>query len=155
MRGKEREKTGTGKKLERNAFFPFPFLHFLTTFFSRFWRKSSRTGEKRAGTAKKNGGKMWNGEERPFHAIPNCRIWRDSVFFPFKTSFFQPVFSPPPFYPVPNPFLPLSTPVLVPFLYCLAIISRCAPVAAQPLDHVGPSLVRRTSGMFVFMARRR
>ena len=31
--GKEREKNGMGKKLERNAFFPFPFLHFLTTFF--------------------------------------------------------------------------------------------------------------------------
>ena len=103
---------------------------------------------------------MWNGEERPFHAVPNCRIWGDSVFLPFKTSFCprsNPFFFPfqPVFYPVPNPFLSLSTPVFFPFLYCLAIISRCAPVAAQPLDHVGPSLVRGTSGRFVFMARRR
>ena len=34
--GKERENTGTGKKLERTIFFPFPFLHFLTTFFPLF-----------------------------------------------------------------------------------------------------------------------
>ena len=31
VRGKEREKTGTGKKLERNAIFPFPFLQILTS----------------------------------------------------------------------------------------------------------------------------
>ena len=38
--GKERGKTGTGKKQERNAFFPFPFLHFWAPVFSRFWPKS-------------------------------------------------------------------------------------------------------------------
>ena len=160
VRGKEREKTGTGKKLERNAFFPFPFLHFLTTFFSRFWRKSSRTGEKRAGTAKKTVercGTAKNGRSTPFQIVEFGEI---PFFLPFKTSFCprsNPFFFPfqPVFYPVPNPFLSLSTPVFFPFLYCLAIISRCAPVAAQPLDHVGPSLVRGTSGRFVFMARRR
>ena len=31
MRGNEREKTGTGKKLERTRFFPFPFLQILTS----------------------------------------------------------------------------------------------------------------------------
>ena len=31
VRGKEREKTGTGKKLERTRFFPFPFLQILTS----------------------------------------------------------------------------------------------------------------------------
>ena len=34
--GKEREKMGTGKKLERTLFFPFPFLHFLNDLFSCF-----------------------------------------------------------------------------------------------------------------------
>ena len=153
------KKTGTGKKLERNAFFPFPFLHFLMTFFSRFWRKSSRTGEKRAGTVKKTVercGTAKNGRSTPFQivefgAIPFfCRL--KPVSAPVPTRFF-PV--PTRFYPVPNPFLPLSTPVFFPFLYCLAIISRCTLVAAQPLDHVGPSLVRWTSGRFVFMVRRR
>ena len=81
MRRKEREKTGTGKKLERNAFFPFPFLHFLTTFFFPFLAKIVKNGLKKGWNGEKNGGKMWNGEERPFHAVPNCRIWRDSVFF--------------------------------------------------------------------------
>ena len=70
--GKEREKMGMGKKLERNAFFPFPFLHFLTTFFSPFWRKSSRTGEQRAGTAKKTVercGTAKNGRSTPFQIV--------------------------------------------------------------------------------------
>ena len=31
VRGKEREKMGTGKKLERTRFFPFPFLQILTS----------------------------------------------------------------------------------------------------------------------------
>ena len=87
VRGKEREKTGTGKKLERNAFFPFPFLHFLTTFFSRFWRKSSRTGEKRAGTAKKTVercGTAKNGRSTPFQIVEFGEI---PFFLPFKTSF--------------------------------------------------------------------
>ena len=44
VRGKEREKTGTGKKLERNAFFPFPFLYFLTTFFFPFLAKIVKNG---------------------------------------------------------------------------------------------------------------
>ena len=38
------KKTGTGKKLERNAFFPFPFLHFLTTFFFPFLAKIVKNG---------------------------------------------------------------------------------------------------------------
>ena len=36
MPGKERGKTGMGKKLERTLFFPFLFLHFLMTFFPFF-----------------------------------------------------------------------------------------------------------------------
>ena len=31
VRGTEREKTGTGTKLERTRFFPFPFLQILTS----------------------------------------------------------------------------------------------------------------------------
>ena len=31
VHGTEREKTGTGKKLERKRFFPFPFLQILTS----------------------------------------------------------------------------------------------------------------------------
>ena len=143
VHGEEQEKTGMGKKLERNTFFPFLFLHFLMTFFSRFWRKSSRTGEKRAGTAKKTVercGTAKNGRLTQFQIVEFGEI----PFLPFKTSFCpcsNPFFSPfqPVFYPVPNPFLPLSTPVFFPFLYYSAIISRCTLVAAQPLDHVGPS----------------
>ena len=157
--GKEREKTGTGKKRERNAFFPFPFLHFWAPVFFPFLAKIMKNGWKTRRNGQKTAGKMWNGQERPFHAVPNCRIWRDSVFLPFKTRFgprSNPFFTPfqPVFYPVFFPFLPLSFPVLVPFLYCLAIISRCAPVATQPLDHVGPSLVRGTSGRFIFVVRK-
>ena len=66
--GKERKKMGTGKKLERMLFFPFPFLYFLTTFFP-FLAKIVKTGEKRAETAKKRlerCGTMKNGHSTPF-----------------------------------------------------------------------------------------
>ena len=142
--GKEREKTGMAKKLERMLFFPFPFLYFLTAFFSRFWRKSSKTGEKRARTAKKG----WKDVERRRTAVPrHSKLFESGeipFFMLFKTSFCPR--SKPVLHPVPNPFLPLSTPILVPFLYCLAIISRCPVVAAQPLDHVGSSPVRGPVG---------
>ena len=143
--GKEREKMGTGKKRERNAFFSFPFLHFWAPVFFPVSGQNHEKRVKNEAERPKNSRKDVEREERPFHAVPNCRIWRDSIFCPLK-----PVSD-----PVPTRFLPRFFPVLVPFLYCLAITSRCAPVAAQPLDHVGPSLVRRTSGRFVFMARRR
>ena len=136
-----KEKTGTGKKLERTLFFPFPFLHFLTIFFPVF-------GKNRQKRVKKG----WNGGERPFHAIPNFRIWRDSILLCHLKPVFAPVptlflpLSKPVLDPFPNPFLPLSTPILAPFLYCLAIISRSAPVTAQPLDHVGSSPVRGPVG---------
>ena len=42
--GKEREKTGTGKKRERNAFFPFPFLHFWAPVFFPFLAKIVKNG---------------------------------------------------------------------------------------------------------------
>ena len=42
--GKEREKTGTGKKQERNAFFPFPFLHFWAPVFLQFLAKIMKNG---------------------------------------------------------------------------------------------------------------
>ena len=42
--GKEREKMGMGKKLERTLFFPFPFLHFLMTFFFPFLVKIVKNG---------------------------------------------------------------------------------------------------------------
>ena len=50
--GKERGKTGMGKKLERTLFFPFPLLHFLTTCFPVF-------GENRQKWYKKK----WNGKK--------------------------------------------------------------------------------------------
>ena len=55
--GKEREKIGTGKKLERNTFFPFPFLHFLTTFFPVFG-ENRQEQVKKGLERQKNGGKM-------------------------------------------------------------------------------------------------
>ena len=85
---------------------------------------------------------MWNGEERPFFAVLNCRIWRDSVFFPFKTRFgprsnpfftlFQPVF-----YPV----FSRSCPFLFPFLSrsCSAYLSYLICATSSPT--IGP---RRT-----------
>ena len=42
--GKEREKTGTGKKRERNTFFPFPFLHFWAPVFFPFLAKIMKNG---------------------------------------------------------------------------------------------------------------
>ena len=42
--GKEREKTGTAKKWERNAFFPFPFLHFWAPVFFPFLAKIVKNG---------------------------------------------------------------------------------------------------------------
>ena len=42
--GKEQEKTGTGKKRERNAFFPFPFLHFWAPVFFPFLAKIMKNG---------------------------------------------------------------------------------------------------------------
>ena len=134
-----------GKKRERNAFFPFLFLHFWATFFPVFRQNHEKWAKKEA--------------ERPKNGRKDVKQRRTTVLHHSKFSnlarfrflyHLKPVFA-----PVPMPFLPLSFPVLVPFLYCLAIISRCTPVVAQPLDHVGPSLVHGTSGRFVFMARRR
>ena len=42
--GKEREKTGTGKKRERNVLFPFPFLHFWAPVFFPFLAKIMKNG---------------------------------------------------------------------------------------------------------------
>ena len=42
--GKEREKMGMGKKRERNAFFPFPFLHFWAPVFFPFLAKIMKNG---------------------------------------------------------------------------------------------------------------
>ena len=142
---RERNGKGTCSFLSRSSIFGHPFFPVSSQNHEKRVKKEMRNGQKTAG-------KMWNGKEQPFFAIPDSRIWRDSVFYTVENPFlppFQPIF-----YPVPMPFLPLSFPVLVPFLYCLAIISRCTLVAAQPLDHVGPSLVRGTSGRFVFTARR-
>ena len=135
---------GTGKKLERTLFFPFRFLHFLRSFFSRFWRKSLKTGEKRLERPKKG----WKDMERRRTAVPRRSKLSNLTKFHFLCRL-KPVFA-----SVPTLFLPrsktrsspLSKPVFSPFLYCLAIISRCAPVAAQPLDHVGSSPVRGPVG---------
>ena len=81
MPGKEREKMGMGKKRERNAFFPFPFLHFWAPVFFPFLAKIMKNGWKKRRNGQKTAGKMWNGEEQPFLAVPNSRIWRDSVFY--------------------------------------------------------------------------
>ena len=42
--GKEWEKMGTGKKRERNTFFPFPFLHFWAPVFVPFLAKIMKNG---------------------------------------------------------------------------------------------------------------
>ena len=71
---------------------------------------------------------MWNGEERPFHAVPNCRIWRDSVFLPFKTRFCprsNPFFTP--FFPVLAPFFSRFCPVLVLLSYHIYMHASCSP----------------------------
>ena len=134
--GKEREKPGTGKTLERTLFFPFPFLHFLTTFFPLSGENRQKWVKKGVERQKKG----WRDVERQRTAIPRRSKLSNMAIFRFLYRL-KPVFP-----PIPTPFLPLSTPVLVFFLYCLAIISRCAPVAAQPLDHVGSPPVRRPMG---------
>ena len=136
----ERERNGKGMHsfLSRSSIFGHP-----------FFPVSSQNHEKRV---KKEAERPKNGRkdvERRRTAVL-CRS-RFSNLARFRFLYrLKPIFA-----PVPTPFLPLYFPVLVPFLYYLAIISRCTPVAAQPLDHVRPSLVRGTSGRFVFMARRR
>ena len=84
--GKEREKPGKGKKLERTLFFSFPFSNFLTTFFP-FLAKIVKNGRKecwddkkrleRCGTAK-------NGHSTPFQIVESSEI---PFFMLFKTSF--------------------------------------------------------------------
>ena len=134
--GKERGKRGTGKKLEKTLFFPFPFLHFLTTFFPVFGENRQKRVKKRVERRKKG----WKDVEQRRTAIPRHSKFSNLGRFRFLCRL-KPLFA-----PVPTPFLPLSKPVPAPFLYCLAIISRCAQVAAQPLDHVGSSPVRGAMG---------
>ena len=83
--------------------------------------------------------KGWKDVERRRTAIPRHSKLSNLARFHFLCHL-KPVFAPVPtpilplskpvLDPFPNPFLPLSTPVLALFLYCLAIISRCVPVAA-------------------------
>ena len=70
--GKEREKTGTGKKLERTLFFPFPFLYIFDDLFFLVFGKNRQKRLKKRLERRKKAGKMWNGKERPFHTVPNC-----------------------------------------------------------------------------------
>ena len=144
---------GRGKK--RVLSFPVP--PFLGT---RFFPVSGQNHEKRVKKEAERPKNGWKDVERQRTAVL-CRS-RFSYLARFHFLYrLKPVFAPVPtrflprFYPFLFPFLPLPFPVLVSFLYYLAMISRCPPVAAQPLDHVGPSLVRGTSGRFVFMATRR
>ena len=63
---------GKGKKQERTLFFPFPFLHFLAPFFSRFWTKSLKKGKKLGETVKKwleRCGKGPRGRPSPFQIL--------------------------------------------------------------------------------------
>ena len=75
-KGKKRKRERNGKErfsfLSRSSIFGHPFFPFLA--------KIMKKGEKEA-EQQKRAGKMRNGEERLFHAIPNCRIWRASVFY--------------------------------------------------------------------------
>ena len=141
---------GRGKKWEGTLSFPFPFLKILTPFFPIFGSNREKRVKKGRNNGKK-AGKMWTETAGPFLFFLDSRIWRDAVFLT-----------------VQNPFLPYSKPVFAPsfsrsspsfsrcwsFFYCLPIISKYAPLPAQPLDHVRPSLVRGTSWRFVFMATR-
>ena len=150
MPRKEREKWER-KEIGKNAFLSFPVPQFFDDLFSRFQRKSLQTGEKRGGTAKKGRKDV----ERQRTAIP-CRSKLLNLARFHLLCCSKPIFAPiptlvlplskPVLDPFPNLVLPLSKPILVPFLYYLAIISRCMPIAAQPLDHVGSSPVRRLVG---------
>ena len=55
--GKEREKTGTRKKRERNAFFPFPFLHFWAPVFFPVSGQNHKKRMKNKAERPKNGRK--------------------------------------------------------------------------------------------------
>ena len=140
----ERERNGKGTRsfLSRSSIFRHPFFPVSGQNHERRRKKEAKRP--------KNGCKD---VERPRTAVLRRSRFSNLARFRFLYRL-KPVFA-----PVPTRFLPCSNPVFYPFLFlflcCLAIISRCAPIAAQPLDHVGPSLVRGTSGKFVFTARRR
>ena len=108
--GKEWEKTGMGKKRERNTFFPFPFLLFWAPVFFPLLAKIMKNGEKRGGTAKKRQercGTAKNGHSTPFQIVEFGEIL---VFLPFKTRFG------PRSNPFFTPFFSRSCPFLFPFL---------------------------------------
>ena len=111
---------GTGKKRERNAFFPFPFLHFWASVFFPFQAKIMKTGEKRGGTAKKRQercGTAKNGRSTPFQIVECGEI-------PFFCRL-KPVSD-----PVPTRFLPRFFPVLAPFF------SRSCPILVLLSYHI-------------------
>ena len=145
-------KNGNGKETGKNAFFSFPVPPFSDDLVSRFLAKIVKNGVKKGVEQRKKGRKD---VERRRTAVPRRSKLSNLARFHFLYRL-KPVFAPVPTLflplskpvldPVPNRFLPLSTPVLAPFFYCLAIISRCAPVAAQPLDHIGSPPVRGPVG---------
>ena len=103
--GKEREKTGTGKKLERTLFFPFPFLYFLTTFFPVFGENRQKCVKKGLEGRKKG----WKDVERRRTAVPRRSKLSNMARFHFLCRL-KSVFA-----PVPTRFLPRSKPVFAPF----------------------------------------
>ena len=104
----------------------------LFPFFGRNREKRVKKGAKRW----KNG---WKDVERGCGAVLALFRFLNLVRFRFLYRL-KPIFN-----PVPISFLPSSNPVFAPFqtrswpfLYYSSIISRYVPLAAQPLDHIGP-----------------
>ena len=98
--GKEREKMGMGKKLERTLFFPFPLLHFLTTCFPVF-------GENRKKRVKKG----WNGKK----TLERCGTAKNGRFTPFQIVESGEI---PFFILFKTRFCPRSNPIFTPFQTC-------------------------------------
>ena len=113
--GTEKRRERTFSFLARSSIFGILLFLFLAKIV-KTCGKRRKTIKKRLERSRK---RLW-GLSCPFQILEFGEI---PVFVPFKTHF--------------CPFQTRSWP----FLYCSSIISRYVPLVAQPLDHLGPSLV--------------
>ena len=127
--GEEREKMGTGKKLERTLFFPFWLLHFLTTFFPVF----GENRQKRVNKGMEQRKQGWKHVERRRTAIPHYSKLSNLARFRFLCRL-KHVSA-----PIPTPFLPLSKPILDPFPHAFLSLSCTAKLSYLDARQLHPN----------------